>query len=814
MPAVLSQNLSPDCLKVIGTAIDCSVSPFALYDQDFNLVYANQVTREAWPELIKSLTAGAPIKQAIQNMVSALFPMGTEDQTAMAYNHAWSTLRSVEPVTMQAANGRWFEMTHHKIGEKFTAGTGVEITKLVKKETEIKRAQAFQTHIFESLGQGMMVVDKNGTIQQFNETYAAYAKASPVDVFVGMKIKDRIIDVMKAENIDLGVNSYDEWYEAVFWPRFNVPNSIYQEEYTLENGHHFLWRQHYEELVGNIITITDITEIKNAQLKAKGAERAKSEFLANMSHEIRTPMNGVLGMTQLLENCNLTAKQQSFVRTIERSGQALLTIINDILDFSKIEAGQIKLNNSPFNLRDSIEDVTSLLAATAADKDLDILVRIDPTLPPEFMGDVGRYRQIITNILGNAVKFTHEGHVLINVSGDVSSEQAHLKISIEDTGIGIPADQIDHIFDKFRQVDGTKSRQYEGTGLGLSIASQLLGLMGGDISVKSKLGVGTTFHLNLTLPVTQASIKVVEVTKSIKGSTILIIDDNPVNQSILKEQFKNWGCRNLAVESAAKGRTVLRAALKKEISIDLIILDYHMPKETGEEFLDTVKNDHRFSDIPILMLTSVDRNGLETMLKEKGLDGYMTKPPRASLLLAMATRLISHHKNQQAEATPSSLMPKLIETASEEDVVQTKTTPRVSEKLDILVAEDNEVNKIYIDYVLKETEWTYEIVSDGQEAVEVFQSHKPRLILMDVSMPRKNGYEATVEIRALEAAQKLNHTPIIATTAHAMADDKAACLSVGMDDFLPKPLSIKDLKSILEKWGLKATTVSSSRSAA
>lgn len=806
MSSASSKNLGEAYLKIIAEAIDCSVSPFALYDRDFNIIYANETTRQVWPDFINGLESGLPFTKAAENIVRRIRPNGSEAEIIAGCEYVWTTLNTPKPVTMQAIDGRWFEMTHHKVGKDMTAGTGVEITKLFNNETQLRRAQAFQECIFESLGQGMLIVDKKGIIRQFNEAYVENSRAGNIEVKVGMPIKDRIFEVFEAEVADN--SKFNEWYDGEFWPRFNVEGDSYEEEYSLKDGRHFLWRQHYVKLVGNIVTITDITEIKNAQLKAQQAERAKSEFLANMSHEIRTPMNGVLGMAQLLGNCDLNDKEHSFVKTIERSGEALLTIINDILDFSKIEAGQIMLSSEPFNLYDGIEDVTALLASMALERGIDFMVRIDPRLPKVYDGDAGRFRQVITNLLGNAIKFTHEGHVLIDVSGKMNDGKIDFKILIEDTGIGIPEDQIGHIFDKFRQVDNTKTRAYEGTGLGLSIATQLLGLMGGEIAVKSELNKGTVFTLSLSLPISGEQKDKTIIPDRVKGSVVLVVDDNLVNQNILQEQLKSWGCRILTVGSASKGYAVLKAAKAKNLQIDMIITDYQMPELTGEDFFNIVRADKRFSHIPIIMLTSVDDGDMEFRMKEKGLEVYLTKPPRMDEFLQNATRLLSKRRESSlvtlegpavmAEKTASSLKSPYTAPAP-------PTTPivkGVQGHVDILVAEDNETNQMFIEYVLKEIGVTYKIVPDGQQAVEAYKALSPRIVLMDVSMPVKNGYEATAGIREYEEGRQLAPVPIIAITAHAMASDKQACMDAGMDDFLSKPIAIIGLNKMLAKWGM------------
>ena len=548
-------------------------------------------------------------------------------------------------------------------------------------------------------------------------------------------------------------------------------------------------------IIGVLTDITKLEEqkrlIKAAELKAREASISKSQFLANMSHEIRTPMNGIMGMSELLLTSELNARQTDFANIINRSGEALLTIINDILDFSKAEAGKIELDIQPFHLRNCIEDVTALLASTITETGLDLLVRIQPGLPKMFMGDAGRIRQVLTNIIGNAVKFTNAGHVYINVSGDIIDGMANLNIQVIDTGIGIDSDKLEHVFDKFSQVDGSTTRQYGGTGLGLSISKHLTDLMNGDISVSSTLGEGTEFSISLPLPVAE----LLETNKkrskqNIAGSNILIIDDNPINRSILKEQLSHWRCESAAVESSQLGLAVLQKAFEKNIKIDLIILDYQMPGQNGEDFYRAKQKREAFADIPVIMLSSIDSCELRHRMKSLDINGFITKPARSSVLYdaiadAVCGPIILAEKNTNPPDINLTARPSPLVTAKH---------------VDVLIAEDNEVNQIYASYVMEELGLTFETAPNGKIAVEKWQQLSPKAVLMDISMPEMNGYEATQAIRDIEKAQGLAPTLIIAVTAHSMQGDKHACLKNGMDDYLSKPLAIKALKQCLESW--------------
>ena len=551
----------------------------------------------------------------------------------------------------------------------------------------------------------------------------------------------------------------------------------------------------------------DITHLKEAELRAEAADRAKSEFLANMSHEIRTPMNGIMGMAELLQNCDLGPRETDFVKTINRSGQALLTIINDILDFSKVEAGHMELDLAPFHLRDAIEDVTSLLSSRVSESGVDLLLRVQPDLPSTFVGDVGRIRQVLTNIIGNAVKFTMEGHVLVDVSGQVEGETASLTINIEDTGIGIRADKLDTIFDEFKQADNTTTRQYGGTGLGLSIANSLVGLMDGKMTVTSELGAGSKFSLELQLPTHEDLILPKLEQLNIAGSNILVIDDNVINRDILKEQLTYWKCNSALASSAEIGRRILQKAKEKNVTIDLIIVDYQMPHENGEDFVRSVKAEPSFADIPIIVLSSVDKSTLRARMLELDVSEFLNKPARSSVLHnTIGTALF----NRKLQTTPS------VDNAATQTInadVRAKIAPMVNtpnNHIDILVAEDNEVNQMYIKYTLEELGVSFKIVPDGRIAVDKWKLLSPKAILMDISMPEMNGYEATAAIRALEEKRQLPRTPIIAVTAHSLKGDEQKCFDNDMDDYLSKPLAIASLKACLEKWGIIQTSADQS----
>nr|WP_246688652.1 MULTISPECIES: response regulator [unclassified Mesorhizobium] len=567
-------------------------------------------------------------------------------------------------------------------------------------------------------------------------------------------------------------------------------------------------------LIGSTTDITELkrreAELSEARRRAVLADRAKSEFLANMSHEIRTPMNGVLGMAELLAKSELDPKQKTFTDIIVKSGNALLTIINDILDFSKIDAGQLVLDPAPFNLAEAIEDVATLVSTRAKEKDLELIVRVQPGLEGLFVGDVGRIRQIVTNLLGNAVKFTDEGHVLVDVIGEWVPAGAKLTISVTDTGIGIPEDKLKLVFEKFSQVDTSSTRRHEGTGLGLAITSRLVELMHGEIGVDSAEGKGSTFWFTVTLPkAEQGGQRIMPV--DVTGARVLIIDDNAVNRSILSEQMASWTFDSCAAESGAEGLKVLIAAAAYGVPVDCVVLDYQMPGMSGAEMARIVRNTEGLAHTPIIMLTSVDQSLANTAYRDLGIDAQLIKPARSSVLLETLVATIQRHRhsasapatvdaNAAPTPTPAARTAVAERAMLQPPPVRVRPRPPGDERgLDILVAEDNEVNQLVFTQILGETDYRFEIVGNGRKALDAFGKLNPRMILMDVSMPEMNGLEATGAIRRLEE-ETGTHVPIVGVTAHALKGDRERCLEAGMDDYLPKPISPRALVEKLERW--------------
>jgi signal transduction histidine kinase/response regulator RpfG family c-di-GMP phosphodiesterase len=725
---------------------------FAVFDTNLNLVMANHA--------YLSFFCGEGISPGISyaDLITLAARMGLVDFQGED-PEAWIrrfcnrvTSYRVEVETVRLANGNWLRLVDRR-------GRDGDMVSLVMDITEQMRIWA----AIDALPDAFILFDREERLLTYNQRYRdMFPKSAPVAI-PGTKFEDILRHGLSVSPLPAEAGDPETWLTARM-RQFREARGA--TETKMPNGRWIRESDHVTPDGGRVGLRIDITQLREQQVAldsarkaAEAANRAKSAFLANMSHEIRTPMNGVVGMAELLCDTSLTEEQRLFAETIRSSGEALLVIINDILDYSKLEAERMTIHPEPFDLERTIHEVTMLLQPRARAKGIDLMIDFDMFLPTRYIGDPGRLRQVLTNLIGNAVKFTEAGHVLTRVVGmETEDGRQQLHVTVEDTGIGIAPEHLDHVFGEFNQVEDERNRKYEGTGLGLAITRRLIERMEGAVWVDSEMGKGSSFGFRVTLPLAEGA---EPIRPPVTLHRALVVDDQFINRTILERQLAPCGIKVTLCRSGAEAL----AALAADAGYDVLLTDHDMPEMDGLALAARVRAEGLA--LPIVLLSS-NPAGARGQEDSTHIDAFLQKP---ILRAELYRRLEDLSGPAPAPALPAPVAP--------------MATVGLRQ-MRVLAAEDNKTNQLVFQKMVKGVDIELRFAENGREAVELWESFQPDLIFMDISMPEMDGKEAARAIRLAEAGAV--HVPIVALTAHAMEGDSEGILASGIDHYMTKPL--------------------------